>query len=104
MRIVLDIGRLVLDGVPVTAAEADRVRRAVEGELSRLLGAGPLPPRFSAGGAVPSLVAPPLERPAGRPPEAFGTDIAHAVHAALVGTRSGNGDAATAGKRREQRT
>jgi hypothetical protein len=85
VRIVLDIERLVLDGVPVTAAEADRVRAAVEGELSRLLGATPLPARLLAGGAVPSLAAPPLGPLAGRIPEALGAGMARAMHSALRG-------------------
>ncbi|HEY1426208.1 MAG TPA: hypothetical protein VGF50_06005 [Caulobacteraceae bacterium] len=66
MRIVLDIERLVLEGLPVTAVEAGRVRITVESELARLLRTAPLPARLHAGGAVPSLVAPPL-RPAAGP-------------------------------------
>jgi hypothetical protein len=94
MKIVLDIERLVLDGLPVTAAEADRIRRAVEGELSRLLGAGAIPARFLADGTVPSLTAPALDSAAGHAPEALGAELARSVHTGLIGTGSGNREVA----------
>jgi hypothetical protein len=84
MRIVLDIERLVLDGLSVTGAEASRIRGAVEGELSRLLRTGPLPARFLAGGSVPGLIAPPLGPAPGRSPRALGAEIARATHRAIV--------------------
>jgi len=104
MRIVLDIERLILHGLPLTAVEANRIRSAMAAELSRLLGAGPIPARFFAGAAVASLVAPPLGPAAGRTPEALGTDLAHAVHAGLIGPQFGNRDRAIAGKQGERRT
>jgi hypothetical protein len=85
MRIVLDIERLVLEGLPVTGAEARSIRSAAEGELSRLFGAGPVSARLSNGGAVPSLVAPPLELAPRSTPKAIGIGIAQTVHRSLSG-------------------
>ena len=85
MRVVLEIERLVLEGLPLTPAEAGRLRTAAEGELSRLFGAGPVPARLLRGGAVPSLVAPALDLAPRSKPEAVGIGIARAVHSALVG-------------------
>jgi hypothetical protein len=85
MRIVLDIERLILEGLPVTAAEARRMRTVAEGELSRLLGAGPIAARLLGGGAMPSLAAPPLRLAPRGTPEAIGIGIAQAVHRGLSG-------------------
>jgi hypothetical protein len=85
MRVVLDIERLVLEGLPVTAAEARRIRTAVESELSRLLGACPIAARLLGGGAMPSLTAPPQRLAPRGTPEAVGIGIAQAVHRGLSG-------------------
>ena len=55
MNIELHIERLVLDGLPLGALDAVRVRAAVEAELSRLLTEGGIGSAWLAGGAVPSL-------------------------------------------------
>jgi hypothetical protein len=83
MKIVLDIERLVLDGVTATPAEAARISTAVERELTRLLGAAALPPRLAAGGAVASLPATHLDLAGKNTPEAIGKGIAQAVHGGL---------------------
>jgi len=84
MRIVLDIERLVLEGLAVPAVEAGRIRNAAERELAKLLDAGPIPALLLSGGAMPSLAAPPLELAPRGSPEAIGTEIAQAVHGGLV--------------------
>ena len=85
MRVVLDIERLVLEGLAVSAADARRISAAAEGELSRLLGAGPVPARLRKGIAVPSLPAPALKLASRSTPEAIGIGIAQAVHRGLAG-------------------
>jgi hypothetical protein len=85
MRVVLDIKRLVLEGLPLTALEARRIRNAAERELSHLLD-GPPPARLLSGGAVPSVAAPRLNLAPSSTPEAVGIGVARAVHGALVGT------------------
>ena len=72
MKIVLDIERLVLDGIAATPAEAARIRAAVERELTRLLGAAAPPPRLTSGGAVESMRAPHLDLAGKSTPEAIG--------------------------------
>ena len=42
-RRTITIDRIILIGVPVTPAEARRLRSALEAELARALAAGPLP-------------------------------------------------------------
>jgi hypothetical protein len=83
MRVVLDIERLVLAGLPITTVEAGRIRNAAERELAQLFGAGPIPGRLLSGGAMPRLAAPPLELAPRSSPEAIGTKIAQAVHRSL---------------------
>jgi hypothetical protein len=83
MKIVLDIERLVLDGMTATPAEAARISTAVERELARLLGTAPVPPRLTAGGAVASLPAAHLDLAGRSTPEAIGKGIAQAVHGGL---------------------
>jgi len=83
MKIVLDIERLVLDGVTATPAEAARIGFAVERELTRLLGAAALPPRLTSGGAVESVPAAHLDLAGRNTPEAIGQGIARAVHSGL---------------------
>ena len=87
MRVILDIERLVLEGLPLTPAESARLRITAEGELSRLLRVGPLPARLLGGGAVPNLSAPALKLASPGTPDAVGTGIARAVHDALMGAK-----------------
>ena len=83
MKIVLDIERLVLDGLAATPAEAARIGFAVERELTRLLRAAALPARLAAGGAVASVPAADLDLAGRNTPEAIGQGIARAVHGGL---------------------
>jgi hypothetical protein len=87
VKIVIAIGRLVLDGLALMPHEADRVKDAMAGELSRLFAADPLPARLLAGGAMPSLAAPPITTAAAASAQALGTEAARAVYASLETTR-----------------
>jgi hypothetical protein len=90
MKIAVRIDRLVLDGLPVTPADGQQIRRAVRAELGRLLTIGG-PQRLSAAaGAVPALAAPTLQLAGGESPKVLGTRIAHAVHDALQGAHDSN--------------
>jgi hypothetical protein len=83
MKIVLQIDRLVLDGLPVTGAESPRLRRALARELSRLLASGGMAPSLSGGTALPQIPAPHLTTIGRERPEALGRKIAHAVYAGI---------------------
>jgi len=87
MSIRLHIERLVLDGLPVTAADAPRVKAALEAELTRLLAAGGLRADLAAGGAVPSVQAPPISSARGVSSTQLGTRIAQAVHGGIGESR-----------------
>ena len=76
-RIELEIGELVLDGVP--RADRDIVAAAFTRELTRLLHLRGLPGEPSAGVGAP----PPL--PATTGPRALGRAIARSVHEGLCG-------------------
>jgi hypothetical protein len=80
MKIEVHIERLVLDGLPVTASEAPRVRAAVESELARLFATGGLNRELAAGGAVPRVDAPEVRLARRERPEAIGQGIARSVH------------------------
>jgi hypothetical protein len=81
MNIRLHIERLVLDGLPVTRAEAPRVKAAMEAELGRLLSEGGVSSELAAGGATPSVNAADIHvSPA---PTRLGTQIAQSVYAGI---------------------
>jgi hypothetical protein len=86
MRIRIRIDRIVLDGVPIAAAQAPHVRAAIESELRRLFVEQGLPRELRAGGATPRLRAPDTrvtrEHPAGT-----GRQIAGAVYRSLGAKR-----------------
>jgi hypothetical protein len=90
MTIRVRIDRVVLDGLPVSAAQAPHVHAAIVSELSRLFTehgvprdrAG-LPPR---GTATPSLRAPEMRLPHGEP-SGTGRRIAGAVYRSLARLR-----------------
>ncbi|MDE3011019.1 MAG: hypothetical protein KGI67_09040 [Pseudomonadota bacterium] len=104
MKVALHIERIVLDGLPVTAAQLPALRAELERELTALLTAQP--PRADALSAVAGqagnatlaagsgcglqlerLGAPRLQwRPAAGV-AALGSGIAHSVHASLGGPR-----------------
>jgi hypothetical protein len=57
MKISLHIERLVLDGLPVEAADGRHIKTAVTAELTRLLSEGGISGELSAGVAVPNVPA-----------------------------------------------
>ena len=86
MKIEVHIERLVLDGLPVTAAEGPRVRAAVEGELARMLAAGSVSRELISGGAVPRVDAPGMSIGPRERPDAIGRAVARSVHAGIGGS------------------
>lgn len=80
MNIELHIDRLVLDGLPMSGAEARVLRATLETELASLLATAP--PTSHQGYSVPLLRAAPIER--AHVAATAGRDIARSVHAALV--------------------
>jgi len=83
MNIRLHIERLVLDGLPVTNAEAPRVKAAMEAELRRLLTEGGVSSELAAGGALASVNAPQTHSPRGASPMQLGAQIAQSVYAGI---------------------
>jgi hypothetical protein len=78
----LYIERIVIDGVPLSRAEAGQLRGAVEAELARLLAAGPHVAWSEA--ALHSVTAPAIAVGAPVRPLELGRAIAHSVHASLL--------------------
>jgi hypothetical protein len=79
------IDRLVLDGLPFTAAQGARLQRALETELARLCATG-APLRARGGGHADARVrAPSLTVPAGTTasPARLGRDIARSLFTML---------------------
>lgn len=83
MNVRLHIERLVLDGLPVTAAQAPRVKMAIEAELGRLLSEGGVSPELASGTALPSVNAPTMQSPRGISPAQLGRQIAQSVFAGV---------------------
>jgi len=78
----LHIERIVLDGVPLSQAEAGQLRGALQTELARLLAAGPQVPWTDA--ALHSVRAPAIAVGTAVHPLELGRAIAHSVHASLL--------------------
>ena len=80
----LHIERLVLDGLDLNRAEAERVKGALEAELTHLLSKGQLSPNLLAGGHFSSLDMSSL---AGvrHAPEGLGQEIARTVYGRIGG-------------------
>jgi hypothetical protein len=79
MNLRLHIERVVLDGLDLSQAEAERVRVGLEAELSALLQAGGLSPELLGGGAFPTLGAGSLEAFEGKP-QGLASQTAQAVY------------------------
>jgi hypothetical protein len=84
--IALHIERLVLDGLPLTAAQAARMQPALERELARLIAGGGDVRAWGAGAAQPAqpaaAAAPTMHWDATRPYQ-LGRALAHSVFASL---------------------
>jgi hypothetical protein len=83
VSVVVDVERLVLEGVEVGVADRPKVQAAVEAELARLLGERGLGPELGAGGATPR-VAGGTVRVARADPTGLGRGIAAAAHEGLA--------------------
>ncbi|OGB24077.1 MAG: hypothetical protein A3I66_11425 [Burkholderiales bacterium RIFCSPLOWO2_02_FULL_57_36] len=84
--VTLHIERVVIDGVPLTGAQAAQLRAALQGELTNLLerdGAGFL----LQGGAMPRSTAPAIQVFAPVRPAELGRQIARSVYASLSNPR-----------------
>ena len=82
MKIRIHIERLVLDGLPVTAAQGPLVQEALQRELARVMAEGGLSRELRGGGAFPVV------RTAGstlhhQNPSEAGTEIARSIHGAI---------------------
>lgn len=80
MKIEVVIDRLVLDGLPIDAAQAHTLRAALETQLAGLFAARIHPMPHAA--SVPSLRAAPVRFSSDT--AQTGADIARSVHAALI--------------------
>ena len=83
MTINLVIERLVLEGLPLTARERDRLAEGLEAELARLFARDDVPATLVAGGMAPTLTTDVMRAGAPVEPSALGRRIARAVHGAF---------------------
>jgi hypothetical protein len=83
MNIEVSIERIVLDGLIVQGRDGDKVRAAVQSELTRLLREGGIAPSLTPAGATARLDAPSIQIPAGVQPVALGHKIAHAIYGGI---------------------
>jgi hypothetical protein len=79
MNVRLHIDRLILDGVPMSAADRPRLQAAVEAELARLIEANGITPALASGIAPQITLAADTTQ--------LGTSIAHAVYSGIGGTK-----------------
>ena len=82
-RVSLQLERLVIEGVPLSAGQAAQLERAVQHELVRLLQRDGIRPSLQ-GGAVPALVAPAIQISTPVRPANLGRQIAQSVHQSLT--------------------
>ncbi len=88
MNIELRIDRLVLEGLPLSAAQGALVQRAVETELARLLSEGRLAERWQKSGALPVVQGGAISLAPGGSPAQMGAQIAQSVYSGLGGAVS----------------
>ena len=79
MTINLVIERLVLEGLPLTAPERDRLVSGLTAELARLLERDGVPDNLLSGYMAPRLSADPVRSGASVEPRVLGHHIARAV-------------------------
>ena len=84
MNVHLHIDRLVLEGLPVTAAQGPLVQAAVEAELAWLLTDRGLAPGLLAGGALRRTTGTALGMSPDATPGELGTGVARSVHGGLA--------------------
>jgi hypothetical protein len=88
MAIQLRIDRLILEGLPLSAAQGVVVQRAVEQELARLLAEGGLSESWHAGGAAPLVQGSAITLAPGGSPAQVGAQIAQSLYSGLGGEKS----------------
>jgi hypothetical protein len=89
MKIVVEIDRLVLDGMHVGAGDAARIRDAVTAELTRMLASGEIASGQTGRGrmepgAVPIVLGERLALPRGASAGRTGKEIARSVYSAIT--------------------
>ncbi len=89
MRIELRIDRLVLEGLPLSAAQGELVQKAIEAELARLLAEGGLAQSWDKGAALAAVQAAGITLSPGGSPAQMGAQIAQSVYSSLGGAPSG---------------
>ncbi|HYQ17179.1 MAG TPA: hypothetical protein VEQ58_15510 [Polyangiaceae bacterium] len=93
MSINLHIETLLLEGLELSRAQAERVRAALTSELSRLLETGALEPE-QLQAVVSRLEAPPLAVSTNWAPEQLGAQLATSVLSGIQPTSGGAGGGA----------
>lgn len=83
MNVTVHIAHLVLDGLPVTAADSAAIQTAVQTELTRLLTEDSLARALQQGGAHATVQGADVHLPAGTTPAATGREIGAAIHEGL---------------------
>lgn len=81
----MHIGRVVLDGIEVAAAERPRLKAAIESELARIIAERGLAGGLGQGVALPSLHTPQITVGQTAKPAQLGTAIAGAVGGSVGG-------------------
>lgn len=83
MNIELHIERLILDGLPVAAADSTSVLTAVRTELTRLLTEDGLAPGLQRGGGIAGIRGADVHLSPTPAPDTVGREIGAAVHEGL---------------------
>jgi hypothetical protein len=83
MTIHVHIERIVLDGLPIDAAQTRRFRSALESELARLLRGSGLSAEWNGGGAVPAVETQTVHVDRHIHPKALGAGVAAVLHGRL---------------------
>jgi hypothetical protein len=83
MKINLHIERLVLEDVPMSAAEKLAFQAAIRTELTHLLGSSGVSEELRAGMALTHMRAGTVRLNENSGPKKLGTDVAHAIYQAV---------------------
>ncbi len=83
MNVNLHIERLILDALPVTAAQGPLVQAAMEAELARLFAAHGLAPNLQRGFAAPHAPGGTIQLTDGNDAGGIGRQVAQSVYGAI---------------------
>lgn len=83
----MNIGRVVLDGIDVSAADRPRLKAAIEAELTRIIAERGIAGELRQGIALPSLRTPQIAVAPATKPAQLGAAIAGAVGEGVGGAR-----------------